>query len=253
MESSGFVKLPRSLLNEDWAKDAAVLSVFVHLLLKANYEEGEYYGCTIPRGAAVTSHRGLAKECGITPSAARTALKTLAAHQVTQSSARQSKQQGAQQGAHPCTIVTLCNYDNYSGKAPNKRAPQNAPQNAEYAHPGAQEGALSKEIYKEYEEIYKEVFGEDNSFLQPLEEWMEYKKEKGQTYKGRKGITQFCNRLKKLSGGKPDRAMEIVNYAMAANYATIFPPKDPGQPAKAKVGNSRICIPTTPENEISTI
>lgn len=58
-----------------------------------------------------------------------------------------------------------------------------------------------------------------------MQEWVEYKREKKQAYKGRKGLSQFYNRLRDLSGGDPETARLIVSEAMAANYATIYPPK----------------------------
>lgn len=54
--------------------------------------------------------------------------------------------------------------------------------------------------------------------------WLAYKKEKGQTYKPR-GLAALKARLDLLSGGDADKAMEIVNFSMANNYAGLFAPK----------------------------
>lgn len=255
METTGFVKLPRSLLNEEWAKNPATLSVFIHLLISANYEEKAWRGINIPRGGVVISQRSLAKECGITPRAVRTALQTLCAHNIAHTIAHTTRQPRAQPRAHSCTVVTLCKYDTYGGKSEAQRAPQRAPGSAGNAHPSAQNAALPKEIDREYnKEIYKEIFGEDSCFLPILEEWITYKKEMGRPYKGRKGITQFCRRLKDLSKGNPEAAKQLVNVAMASNWSTIFPPKGAALPARASNTNPRIMIDgITPEDEKSTI
>ena len=255
---TGFVKLPRSLINAEWAKNPATLTVFVHLLSKANIEAREWQGRKIPRGAAVISQRSLAKECGITPRAARTALQKLCAQNIAQIVAQPNMGTNAHQGAHQCTIVIICEYDSYSGSGKPQRAPQRAPNTTRAAQLTAQDSALPKEInkeYKDYIEIYIEIFGEERRLLPILEDWIAYKKEKGQAYKGRKGITQFCNRLKDLSNGNPETARQIVNESMAANWANIFPLKGGGAPAPKTINtNPRINIEKdTPEEGYSTI
>ncbi len=251
---TGFVKLPRSLLNVEWARNPATLTVFVHLLLKANHEAREWQGHTIPRGAAIISQRGLAKECGITPRAARTALQKLCAQSIAQMIAHPAKGAKAQGSAHPCTLVIICDYDNYNGNGKAMCAPKRAPTNTSTAQDPAQNGALLKEIYRENKENYKDILGNDSRLLTILEDWISYKKEKGQAYKGSKGITQFCNRLKELSKGNPETARQIVNEAMAANYATIYPLKGNATPPRAVNNNPRIIIESAaPEEAISTI
>lgn len=108
---AGFVKLPRTLLKAEWARNPATLTVFIHLLIEANYEQRESYGRVIPRGAAVTSYRRLADICGITPRQARTAIDKLCAQGYAQKAAHPVKEASAHPSAHPCTIVTICNYD----------------------------------------------------------------------------------------------------------------------------------------------
>ena len=244
---TGFVKLPRSLLNEEWAKNPATLSVFVHLLIKANYEAREWNGRTIPRGAAVISHRSLAQECGITPRAVRTALQKLCAQNMAQIAAQPQKGINAQQNAHPCTIVIICKYDNYNGNGKAERAAERAQKEPNTAQQPAQQPAPPKEI-----DIYKEIFGEDFRLLPIVEDWLSYKKEKGQAYKGSKGIIQFCNRLKDLSSGNPETARQIVSEAMAANYSSIYPLKGSAS-APRPVNNPRITINKRKEDFDSTI
>ena len=55
--------------------------------------------------------------------------------------------------------------------------------------------------------------------------WLEYKKEKRQTYKPR-GLEAFKKRLTGLSGGDPVIANAIVEQSMANNYAGVFPLKN---------------------------
>lgn len=55
-----------------------------------------------------------------------------------------------------------------------------------------------------------------------LEEWIAYKKERGQTYKSR-GLSMCRKKLMELSNGSPTLAQEIVEQSMANNWAGLFP------------------------------
>ena len=57
-----------------------------------------------------------------------------------------------------------------------------------------------------------------------INKWLEYKKEKKQSYKPR-GLESFKKRLYELSGGDPVAADAIVEQSMANNYQGIFPLK----------------------------
>ena len=58
-----------------------------------------------------------------------------------------------------------------------------------------------------------------------IRKWLEYKKEKRQTYKPR-GLEAFKKRLMGLSGGDPVIANAVVEQSMANNYAGVFPLKN---------------------------
>ena len=60
-----------------WYKDANTCRLFLHVILKANYKDGEYQGVTIPRGAFVSSYPELAQEIGLSVKNIRTALEHL--------------------------------------------------------------------------------------------------------------------------------------------------------------------------------
>ena len=76
-EPTTFVKISRSILNWEWYKDANTARVFLHLLIKANYNEGNFKGVLIKRGEVVTSYKSIADELGITEKNARTAINHL--------------------------------------------------------------------------------------------------------------------------------------------------------------------------------
>lgn len=58
--------------------------------------------------------------------------------------------------------------------------------------------------------------------FQPIvADWLEYKSERGQTYR-QKGFDAFYSRLRTLSDGDPHRAREIIEQSKANNWAGIF-------------------------------
>ncbi len=60
-----------------WYKDINTFRLFIHMLLKANWKEGNFKGTTVPRGSFVSSYPHLAEECSLTINELRTALKHL--------------------------------------------------------------------------------------------------------------------------------------------------------------------------------
>lgn len=61
-----------------------------------------------------------------------------------------------------------------------------------------------------------------SDFDKVIEEWYQYKKEKGQSYKSQIGKTKFVNKLNELSGGNADIARRVIEQSMANNWAGIF-------------------------------
>lgn len=57
-----------------------------------------------------------------------------------------------------------------------------------------------------------------------ITKWLEYKKEKRQSYKPR-GLASFKKKIMEMSGGDPVVADAIVEQSMANNYQGIFPLK----------------------------
>ena len=60
-----------------------------------------------------------------------------------------------------------------------------------------------------------------------LDIWLEYKKEKHQTYKPR-GLAALKKKLLQLSNGDPEYAKVIVEHSMGNNYTGLFAPKNSG-------------------------
>lgn len=72
-----YIKLSRGLLDWEWYTDINTTRLFIHMLLKANWKDGNFKGTTIPRGSFVTSIRKLSDETGLSDREIRTAISHL--------------------------------------------------------------------------------------------------------------------------------------------------------------------------------
>ena len=99
---TGFIKFYRSILDWEWYSDTNTMRIFIHCLLKANYQDKKWQGITIQRGSFITSLENLAFETGLSVMQVRTALKKL---NVTNEITSQSTSRN--------TLITVNNYDKY--------------------------------------------------------------------------------------------------------------------------------------------
>lgn len=74
---NGHIKLHRKIMKWGWYSHPPTLCLFIHLLLKANWQEEEWRGISLKRGQLVTGRKSLAEQTGLTERQIRTALKNL--------------------------------------------------------------------------------------------------------------------------------------------------------------------------------
>ena len=109
MSRGGYVKVDRKMLESDLIHEPVTFTVFMYLLLSANYREGEYNGQQIHRGESVVSYPRIASATGVTERQARTALSKLV------KSGRVSVKRYPK-----FSVVTLLNYDKYQSVSDKK-------------------------------------------------------------------------------------------------------------------------------------
>ena len=116
MEHTGFISLHRKILNWGWYSDINTCRLFIHCLLKCNYESKQWKGITIERGSFITSLENLSNESCLTIQQTKTALKKLISTNDITSKA-----------TNKYTHITVCNYETYqdvnykNNKQNNKR------------------------------------------------------------------------------------------------------------------------------------
>lgn len=97
-----YIKISRTILEWEWYGDINTKVLFLHMLLKANWKDGNFKGTTVPRGSLVSSIKNLSYETSLSEREIRTAISHLKmTGEVTSKS--YSKY----------TVFTVKNYDRY--------------------------------------------------------------------------------------------------------------------------------------------
>ena len=92
----------------EWYDDTNCVRVFLHLMLKANWNDSTYKGYDIPRGSIVTGRKALSEQLGLSEQTIRTTIKKLV-----------NSQSINQQVTSKFSILSVCQYDTYN---PEKNA-----------------------------------------------------------------------------------------------------------------------------------
>lgn len=100
--NNGFIKLHRSILDWDWWSDQNTFRVFIFLLLKANWKDGNHKGENVPRGSLVTGRKAIAEATGLSERSVRTALEHL-----------KSTNEVTIKTMPKYSVITIKNYDKY--------------------------------------------------------------------------------------------------------------------------------------------
>ena len=172
MLEGGFIVLQRKILSWDWYKDSNTKAVFLHLLLTANYEPGEWRGVKIKAGQRITSISKLSNELDLSFKEIRTALKHL-----------QKTGEVACESTSQYTVITIKNYEKYqkaasataSNAASSKASKGQARGNKgtiitkqQINNKGAAASTKKGEPARRVPDAFKERFGDD---YEAYEEW----------------------------------------------------------------------------------
>lgn len=125
------------------------------------------------------------------------------------------------------TIITICNYDTYNSVS--KKEGQQAGQGK--GQPSGQSRDKYNKDKKEYIEkiisLFPSFAGFDLNFIteelaDTFTTWVEYKKDRRENYRSEKSLRLCYNKLVKLSNNDPIIALQIIEDAIASNYAGFF-------------------------------
>lgn len=82
---------------------------------------------------------------------------------------------------------------------------------------------IKKEKEKgEKEKERKNAYNLSPEWAELIEEWLQYKRSRRETYKSSQSIRALITRIKKLSGNNPQQAKKIIEQSIANNWAGLF-------------------------------
>lgn len=164
----GWIKIHRKMLDWEWYEDTNTVRLFLHIILKANFEDKKWRGSVIHRGQLVTSVSDLSFETNLTIKQVRTCLDRLISCGAV-----------GKQTTNKYTLLTICNYESYqqnelaNGKQEGK---QEGNPTANKGQTKGKQKATTKE-YKESKEL-KEIKNNNtltcvNTREQRFAKWLE--------------------------------------------------------------------------------
>lgn len=102
MFTEGHIAVKRTIKDWGWYHDPKMFTLFLHMLIDANYTDGEWEGYTIKRGQLVTSVAFLSADTGLSIQEVRTCLRKLGGAGEVRSTSIGRR-----------SIITICNYERY--------------------------------------------------------------------------------------------------------------------------------------------
>ena len=140
----GYITLDRKIIHWEWYDHLPTKCLFIHCLLRANYQDKNWRGYNLKRGQFLTSISSLVRETGLTTKQIRVALKNL-----------EKTNEVAKLSSAKNTIITITNYEQYQDKGKQK--------DKEGASKGQSKGkvrAIDKETKETKETKYMEIWND---------------------------------------------------------------------------------------------
>ena len=231
--NKGYIYLHRNIIDWKWYKNETVKSVFLHLLLKANYSDKKWEELTIKRGSFITGLKKLSFELGISENKIRLALKKL-----------ERTNEISIKSTNRFSIVTISNYDSYQidvsakpqtnyKQSTNKKQSKNNQTKNKRQTDNKQITTTNKEeikknnLNKNKEKIKKVDFSFPSDISKKLKEkvsiFIEYRKNIGKPYKTQISIDALIKELQTVEEGV---AIKQIDKSIASGWLGVFNLKD---------------------------
>ena len=230
----GWIKIHRKIQNNWIFKDSDYLRAWIIVLMTVNFEQkkvlisGELIDCN--RGQSLFSLANWAEIFGKkwTIQRVRTFFELLRKDEMITT-----------EGLRKTTRLTVCKYEDYQESQQRDNTEKTSTEQGDNT-----EITTTKERKKEKKEkkekeliIYPEIL----TFEFVFEMWLQYKKERRETYKSESSKKIAFEKMKQLSGNSPETAKLVVEQSMAANWAGMFELKN--KPKNTQPQNSSKITP----------
>lgn len=227
MSQKGFIKLHRSILDWEWYKDLKTKSVFLHLLISANFEETNFKGINVSIGQCLFSLDGLGGALNLSKQEVRTALNHL-----------KSTQEITWVKTPFGLIISIKNWDKYQGLSTRTLThEQHTSNTASTQHQHRPKNTRNKETKNNKNNITPKTdvlalildFSEDVEIQNLLKSWLDIRKKK-RVPMTEEVIALNLNQLESMAIKSgltiKDYLTEIIRRSWATFYEIPQSPKD---------------------------
>lgn len=239
-----YVKLSRGLLEWEWYSDINTSRMFIHMLLKANWKDGNFKGVIVPRGSFISSIGKLIDETGLTEREVRTAIThlkktgevtsrttnrytvfTVVKYDMYQTTDKQSDKQTSDKRQANDNLTTCKRQSNDKLTSTIEEGKNIKNERREEGKNNKKEGAKAPkkkaDVYYPYDEKLNQAFA---AFVE-----MRVKIKKPMT---ERAISMAMERLKKLSGEDNELAIRILDQSVMNCWQNIYELKSAGNKEK---------------------
>ena len=197
-----YIKLYKKLLAWEWYDNPNTMRLFIHCLLKANWQEARWHGEILQPGQFVTSLASLSEETGLSIKQVRVALKHL-----------ETTGEVASKGQSKYRIITVNNWGCYQAEGK---------QRANKGQTKGKQRATVEEI-KEIKNINK--YYDNEKLNKAFNDFIAMRKDIKKPMSDR-AIELAISKLDKLSGGDTEVAIEIVNQSILNGWQGFYELKE---------------------------
>lgn len=234
-KSQGFIKVYRSFMGWEWYDDSNTKDLFLHCLLRANYEDAKWHGITIPRGSFLTSVKTLEIELNKSTQNIKTALKHLkATNEITIETTSNY------------SIITVNNYDYYNSnnkqdneqitneeqtsnedvtieqQSNNNQVTTNKNNKKEKNNKNNKNNFVAKSFFQKLFTDDSE-YQKNNSHLKDLFiEFLEYKTAIKKQFKTESGVENAFKDFIRLSENNAELGRALVDNSIARGWQSIY-------------------------------
>lgn len=206
----GYIRLFRSILDKGYYQDSECVHLWVHLLLKASYQEKEYlFNGRVEKlkpGQFITGRKALSKETGINNSKVERILNML-----------KIEQQIEQQSFNKFRIITILNWGEYQQSEQQIEQQVNSKRTA--SEQQVNTNNKEKKVKNIKNEIIETPIGVDVEIWDAFIEMRKKMKAPLTAY----SVKLVVENLKKLSNGNYEVMGSILKQSIENNWKGVFP------------------------------
>lgn len=226
MDNKGWIKLHRKVLdNPVVCRDAEHLAVWMYLLLEATHDNIDkmFAGrrTTLKPGELITGRKVISVKLNISESKVQRILKRF-----------EIEQQIEQQTSTTSRRISIQNWSEYQEgeqQLNNNRTATEQRLNTLQECKNVKNDNINKEATKKNKSVSEKI--EDylgmisENWREPVEIWLNYKKERKEIYKTERSFKSFFKTIEKESQNNPAIFLAAVEQSIKNNWSGVFPKK----------------------------